>query len=199
MNINDRLIIGKLKEGDKAVFRLVFDRNYDLLRRFAIQILKDPCQAEEIADDVIVYLWEYRETLSVDISLRSYLMQAVKNRCIDVLRSARHKCETSFTSVTPEDNLEFLDVVFSDDTHPMDLLIRKELERNVLEAIGKLPPVCRLVFEKSRFESKRYEEIADELHISVNTVKYHIKYALTSLRKSLLPYLKIYLFFFLFS
>lgn len=196
MKINDGLLIKKLKDGDKAVFKYIFESNYGMLCRFAGQILNDYCLAEEIADDVIVYLWEHREVLSIDISLRSYLMQSVKNRCIDVLRSSRYRQEVSFTTISPEDNLDFLDTIFSDLTHPMGVLIRKELEERLMYYVGQLPKECRIIFEKSRFEQKRYEEIAEELHISVNTVKYHIKNALAYLQKALSGYLKILLLFF---
>lgn len=196
MNINDSLIIEKIKEGDKAVFRSVFEENYLILYRFATQILHDTCQAEEVADDVIVYLWEHRNELTINISLRSYLMQSVKNRCIDVLRSKRQEHEINFTSVTSEDNLEFLDIIFTDENHPMGMLIQKELEAELMDSIEKLPPECKTVFIKSRFEQKKYEEIAEELNISINTVKYHIKNALAYLQNALSSYLKCLLLFF---
>ena len=50
---------------------------------------------------------------------------------------------------------------------------------------------CRTVFKKSRFEQKKYEEIALELGISINTVKYHIKNALALLQKRLDNYLHL--------
>ena len=56
-----------------------------------------------------------------------------------------------------------------------------------------LPEECRRVFKKSRFEQKKYEEIAEELNISVNTVKYHIKNALAYINSHLSDYLKIIL------
>lgn len=195
MKVNDSLIIKKLKEGDKIVFRSIFEQNYGILCRFACQILHDDCLAEEIADDVIVYLWEHRSELSITISLRAYLMQAVKNRCIDILRSNPRR-ESNFTSVTPEDNLDFLDAIFADNNHPMGQLIQKELEDLLMNCVKKLPSECKAVFEKSRFEQKKYEEIAEEMNISVNTVKYHIKNALACLQKSLSTYMKCFLFFF---
>lgn len=196
MNIQDNLLIEKLKEGDKAVFRFIFESNYGMLCRFAGQLLHDNCQAEEVVDDVMLHLWEQRNELTVTTSLRAYFMQAVKNKCIDVLRSTHSRHEYSFTSVTPEDNLDFLDAVFADEAHPMGLLIRKELEGQLMDAVGRLPSECKAVFEKSRLEQKTYEEIAKELNISLNTVKYHIKNALAFLRKVLSAYLKIIFFFF---
>ena len=69
-----------------------------------------------------------------------------------------------------------------------------ELDYEIHRAIRHLPDECRRVFVKSRFEEKKYEEIARELGISVNTVKYHIKNALSILCKELDKYLLLCLF-----
>ena len=58
-----------------------------------------------------------------------------------------------------------------------------------MKSIGRLPEDCRRVFRMSRFEEKKYDEIAHELQISVNTVKYHIKHALALLHEDLRKYL----------
>ena len=65
----------------------------------------------------------------------------------------------------------------------------KALEGEVMKSINRLPEDCRRVFSMSRFDEKKYEEIAHELQISVNTVKYHIKHALTLLHEDLGKYL----------
>ncbi len=75
------------------------------------------------------------------------------------------------------------------DTYPLGVLLERELEEQITASISKLPKECRVVFQKSRFEEKRYEEIACELGISVNTVKYHIKRALSLLKLDLGKYL----------
>ena len=87
--------------------------------------------------------------------------------------------------------MEFLDSVFVDENHPLGTLLEQELEDELLRGIEDLPPECRTVFKKSRFEQKKYEEIASELGISVNTVKYHIKNALAFLQKRMDNYLKL--------
>ena len=87
--------------------------------------------------------------------------------------------------------MEFLDSVFVEDNHPLGTLLEQELEEKLLKCIEELPKECRAVFKKSRFEQKKYEEIADELKISVNTVKYHIKNALASIQLHMGDYLKL--------
>jgi RNA polymerase sigma-70 factor (ECF subfamily) len=67
--------------------------------------------------------------------------------------------------------------------------MENELENEINKVVKQMPKECKAVFEKSRFEEKTYEEIASEMNISVNTVKYHIKNALALFRKKLAKYL----------
>ena len=69
--------------------------------------------------------------------------------------------------------------------------MEQELEGEIMKAIDRLPEECRRVFRMSRFEERKYEEIARQLEISVNTVKYHIKRALTLLHEDLGKYLTV--------
>ena len=106
-----------------------------------------------------------------------------------------HRTEHSFSTYLSDDNLEFLDTLFADENHPLGTLIEQELEEELMHCINSLPDECRKVFKKSRFEQKKYEEIAKELNISVNTVKYHIKNALAYLNTHLAEYLKLILIY----
>ena len=74
-------------------------------------------------------------------------------------------------------------------------LVLDELNGILENSIRELSPECRAVFEKSRMEGKSYSEISDDLGISVNTVKYHIKNALAHIRKDVGKYMSsIFLF-----
>lgn len=189
----EKLIIEKLKQGDQKAFKYVFDRYYVLLCRFANQMLNDTSLAEEIVDDAIFYLWEHRKEIEITYSIRAYLMRAVRNRCLNELNSLSHRAELNFSTYISPENMEFLETLFKDDDHPLGTLLEHELEDELICCIESLPEECRLVFKKSRFEQKKYEEIAEELHISVNTVKYHIKNALAYINSHLADYLKIIL------
>ena len=86
--------------------------------------------------------------------------------------------------------------IIPDNQQPLGTLIKKELEHKIQEVIQKLPPVCKQVFMMSRFREMSYEEISQELGISVNTVKYHIKNALVVLKKEFGTFLCIFLAFY---
>lgn len=187
--MEDKLIVYRLKSGDESAFKFIFDTHYVTLCRFANQLLHDAALAEEVVDDAIFYLWEHREELVITHSIRAYLMQSVRNRSINELNTASRRYEQSFSAISTEENIAFLENIFEDDAHPMGMLLQEELENCINDNIEKLPEECRKVFKMSRFGNKKQEEIAKELNISVNTVKYHIKNALAFLRRNLSQYL----------
>ena len=187
--MTERQAIHQLKQGDEGAFRYIYERHYLILCGFANQLLGDPAWAEEIVDDTIFYLWEHREDVEITHSLRAYLMKAVRNRCLNAIHSLPNREEIRLSAFA--EDVEFFDSIFIDDAHPLGHLLEKELENELLSRIEELPPECRAVFKKSRFEGKKYEEISAELGISVNTVKYHIKNALAFLQEKLKAYMKL--------
>ena len=201
--MEDTTIIESLRRGDESTFKCIFERHYVLLCRFANQILNNAALSEEVVDDVIFYLWEHCREIEITCtsygykfckitcSIRAYLMRSVRNRCLNELQSLRYREELHFSSFTLPENIEFLDSIFIEESQPLGILLEQELEEELARNIEQLPSECRTVFKKSRFEQKKYEEIASELGISVNTVKYHIKNALSSLQKSMENYLQL--------
>lgn len=189
MEQTEQLIIEQLKTGKERAYKFLYDHHYQILCHVASQYVKDDFLAETIVGDVIFYMWEVRETLNITTSLRSYLMTSVRNRCLDYLKSQQCQHEMYMSSPRFQD-FPVLNYIKGDD-YPLGKLLEKELEGEIMMAIARLPEDCRRVFHLSRFEEKKYNEIADELGISVNTVKYHIKRALVLLHEDLHKYLTV--------
>ena len=189
MDNTETLIVEQLKAGNENAYRYLYDHHYALLCHVANGYLKDQFLSETIVGDTIFHLWEIRETLDISVSIRSYLLRAVRNRCINYLNSEREKREIAFSALMPDEMTD--DKIILSDSYPLGTLLERELENEIYKAIDKLPDECRRVFAKSRFEGKSYEEISRELGISVNTVKYHIKNALALLQKRLDNYLHL--------
>lgn len=192
--IDEKLIIKKLKAGDNEAYKYIYDYHYVALCKLSYYILKDRAQAESIVSDVIFHLWEVRDKLELTPPLRNYLIIAVRNRCLNYLALQREEKEIRFS--TMEQAGIQLQNIIQDNQQPLGTLLKKELEGRIRKAIGKLPPVCKQVFTMSRFREMSYEEISHELGISVNTVKYHIKSALVLLKKELGSFLCIFLAFY---
>lgn len=172
MDYSEKLIVKGLQEGDTEAFRYIYDTHYQVLCHIAEHYIHDEFQAESIVGDVIFHLWECRKSLVIDSSLRSFLTRSVRNKCLDYLKSSFQRHEIAQTDIinTLSNSVE--------SNHPLGILLEKELEGQIEAAIERLPRECQRVFTMSRLTHKKNAEIAAELGISINTVKYHIKHAL---------------------
>ncbi len=195
MERTEELIIQQLVEGNEKAYRHLYEKHYAVLCHIANQYVKDDFLAETIVSDVIFHLWEVRATLQITASLRSYLAKSVRHRCLDYLKSQQFQKE----KVAGEVGISQLPVIqyINHDDYPLGKLLEKELEEQIMSAVERLPNECKKVFRLSRFEGKRNEEIAAELGISINTVKYHIKHALALLHSDLQKYLMVLFFTFI--
>ncbi len=188
--MQEKLLLEKIKLGDENAFRYVFDTHYGLLCSIASEFLKDDFLAETIVGDVILYLWEKRETIEIQSSLRAYLVRSVRNKCLNYQQLQYVVKETRFPQ--HEELLDGYGNYLLSDSQPLGTLLEKELENKIEHSINNLSDECRKVFQMSRFDNKKYEDIAAELGVSVNTVKYHIKNALAKLRADLHQYISLW-------
>ena len=156
---------------------------YPKLLRFATEyvILKE--DAENIVQDLFAFLWENDQLLTNAENLNAYLFRLVRNRCIDFLRGkTREKVHNEKIRASFElelklklDSLEELDIqMCSDDEN--------DLERLISAAIDSLPERCRQIFIMSKIEKIKYNEIAVQLNLSINTVENQIGIAFKKLR-----------------
>lgn len=188
MEYYEEHIIKGVKEGDDSAFRHLYDIYYHRLFCIARQYLQDEFLAETIVSDVFFHLWETRKTLDIRISLNAYLIRMVRNFSLNYLQKNYVEKEVSLNGIDLSSPLLFL----SED-YPLGRLMEKELIDKVHEEINRLPKETRQVFILSRLEELKHEEIATQLGISVNTVKYHIKQALSILRARLKDYIIVLL------
>ena len=177
---------------NKQAFRYIYDKYYGYLCAIAKGYLSDNDAAETVVGDVIYNIWEIRKNLNIHTSLRSYLIRSVKNRSINYLQQEYIAKEISINSL--QDYTEIESFYFIEEEHPLEKMLETELEKT---AIHTLPDECRTAFILSRYHDMKYEEIASQMNISVNTVKYHIKNALSKLRTELKDYLVVLLLFLL--
>lgn len=187
----ERNLLERISQGDTKAFESIYRDYYGLLCRFALQLLHSPALAEEVADDVMFYLWDHRRDLQI-ASLQPYLLRAVRNRSLNLLASPVHRHTLGTDSIADAERAEYLRELFDDD-HPLEQLLYKEMQAKAEEAIASLPEECRRVFMKCRVEGKKYAEAAAELGISVNTVKYHLRNATATLSEALKQLMLLYI------
>ena len=175
----DETLLQNLIQGDSRAFDALYTRYVPRVEAFACCMLKDRSEAEDLAHDLFLKLWESRESLQQVRSVRNYPFRMTKNAVFDRFEhkavDARYR-----QSAAPKDLRE---IVSNDLVEQID---RQELLLLIDMAIEKMPPQRRNVFRMSRFEGVSYQEIALRLGISQKTVEYHIHEALAELRKLIL-------------
>ena len=177
-------LIKKLREGDHHAYKFIFDHYYALMGAIAYEYVEDYYISQNIVEDVMMSIWEKREQLIISTSVKSYLLASVLNKCIDYLRSRSREAEVfSLESEIGSSSC------YIPDQEMFEQIVSSELEKKIEEIIQSMPEECKKVFLLSRYGNKSYAEIANELNISVNTVKYHIKKALSLFREELKDYL----------
>lgn len=158
---------GKL---NKDLFENLFREHYEGLLYFSLSIVDIEDVARDIVHDSFVYMWNNKKDLDLSFSLKSYLYKIVRNNSLNYLK--HQKVEQKYRDyILKIDNDSNTDI----EKHEERIL---KLERKLKE----LTPRTREVIEKCFIEGLKYKEIAEELEISVNTVKTHIKNGLRTLR-----------------
>lgn len=182
----EKELIDGLKKGKSEAYQFLFNHYYSILCQIAYEFVRDHYLAQTMVSDVIFTLWEKRESIYFQKSIQGYLIQAVKNNCLNYLNAntQRRECVYDFTL---RDSL--FEAIADSSTNPLDNLTSKELEEKIQYLLSALPNETRSVFTLSRLHDMPHEQIAQELNISVNTVKYHIKKALSYFRKNLKDYM----------
>lgn len=166
----------KLEIHQEKYFEEVYRAYFDRLYAYALVITKSENLAKDVVSEVFFNLWKTKTDLFSIKELKSYLFTSVRNQA---LRSLSND-PVRFTS----DNYEQVTASI-DDLNPEELLVGKELDEFLNEVIEKLAPQCALVFRMVKEDSMKYAEVAAELGISVDTVKYHVKTALKKIRVEL--------------
>lgn len=148
----------------------LFRLNYRPLCMFALHYLQDADLVEDVVQECFTVLWEKLEQGADVANRRAYLYMSVRNRCLDHLRRKGLPTE----SLKPYDTYGIID---DDDAEE-----RSVMEAKLWTAIDSLPEKCRQVFLMSKRDGLKYEEIAEELGLSVNTVRNQISKALNVLK-----------------
>ena len=168
----------KLREGNEHAFKTLFEKYYSALCHFACQLLKDNVLAEESVQELFVRLWEKRELLNIETSVKHYLFQSVRNQCLNLIQ--HQKIRKQYAGRMIESANRELDT----EQYFMEVDLIKRIEKS----IGSLPPKRKEIFILSREQGLKYKEIAEKLNISIKTVEAQMGMALKYLRDDLKEY-----------
>lgn len=138
------------------------------LGMYALRIVDDADTAEDLVQDAFMKSWGYIEEGGCIDNFQAFMYRTLRNICLTYLRDKRENLDES---LIPEVSEEEIDTSVRD--------------AKIWRAIDDLPEKCREVFLMSKRDGLSHEEIAEELGISVKTVKNQITKALSRLREDL--------------
>src|ERR1700744_4802625 len=148
--LSDNALIGLISTGDRTAFDELYNRHWQSLYQMAWNVLRDRDSSTEVIQIVFVWIWEHRESLSIQ-SPSAYLRSAVKYKITDVLRSNRVRESVFVNLESPEAG----HLLYDED--PLEL---KELKSAIAQISATLPERARQIFEMSRNEHLSNKEIA---------------------------------------
>ena len=153
--------LASFREGCEATFRYYYEMYYDSLCMFGLRMLKEEEIAIDIVQDVFVNLWKAKETIESGLHLKMFIYQSMRHRCLNYIHLK--KLEENYQN---ECKLLVSEEGFA------DMVVEEEVYRLVMEEIDHLPKEQRKVI-LMHLEGKNNIEIAEIMHISVNTVRTH--------------------------
>ena len=177
--IDDEKLVLRLKDGSHKAFETLFRRYYASVCAYAARFV-DIEDAEDVADDVMVWLWEKREGIDIQTTFRQYLFTMVYHRA----------CKVAMRNRLAQDTAAYMNEYRKQhELNEEDFMLVEELKERIKKAIASLPETYRDAFLLHRFEGKSYKEIAEIFNMSPKTIDYRIQQALKLLRKELGDYL----------
>ena len=172
-------IVVAIEKGWQLQFEHVFKEHFKSLHSYAYTIVKDDIMAEELVQNVFYKLWEKKGQIEVNQSITGYLYRSVHNESLNHLKHLKvREAHQAYVKHQPQGS-----------NNAAEQIKLRDLKRHLDKALSELPEQCRTVFQMSRFEELKYQEIADRLQISIKTVENHMGKALRLLRQKLADFL----------
>ena len=153
--LEDTSLLSAIQKGDRSAFDVLFQKYYSVLCTYCYRFVRLE-DAEEIVQDVMLWLWENRERPVIEYSLKQYLFKAVYHRCMT--RIAQNEVKQRADTAYYERMFAMLQEV--------DIYQINELSKHIQRAINELPPTYREAFIMHRFQNLSYKEAAELLNVS---------------------------------
>jgi RNA polymerase sigma-70 factor (ECF subfamily) len=178
--------------GDEAAFHTLYSDHRDRIYNIALRILQSASLAEDVLQEVFLKIWLGREKLPEIKCFSAYLNTITRNHIYNTLRKQAYE-ELLLERLFPLQMATLRSTALDDISY-------RELREALQKVVATLTPQQKRVFELSRMEGLKHEDIARQLNVSRETVKKHVSEALRMVRLQLrqfkhIPELVLLLFF----
>lgn len=176
----DSELLKEVKKSSQAAFRELFVRYEKKVFAFSMKLLRDTASAEEIVQEVFVKLWEYKDRIDHELPIGALLFKITRNHVLNYLR--KQSRETASRS-------QYAESLMHIENQTENEILTNEYLKIFDQAVADLPEGFRKVYLMSRNEGKTYQQIAETLNISKDTVRIQLIKSLKLIRKKLLNHM----------
>ncbi|WP_307984673.1 RNA polymerase sigma-70 factor [uncultured Bacteroides sp.] len=191
---NRRDIINPFDINSEMNFGVFYNAYYQRFVRYAFYYVNDLQAAEDLTHDALLYYWENRQKLPADTDVLGYILQTVKNKCLNYLKHIQVEVEYSKKHTELHEwEIETRIQTLEDESY--GTIFSKDIMKIVMESLSELPEQTRRIFVMNRLDDKSRKEIAALLNVSQQKVDYHINKANDHLCLKLKDYIPLVLLF----
>jgi len=175
----DRQLVARVSAGDHSALSALYDRHGGMVYSIALSILRDPGNAEDVAQDVFITLWTRPDRYNPDVGrFAPWFYRVARNRSIDVIRQRRRE-------VMPDEPAVFELMLGPSDDSPSDTVVERSQAERVRSALGGMPEEQRSLIELAYFGGLTQSQMSDHLDIPLGTIKTRVRTGLRRLREIL--------------
>lgn len=187
---NEKLLLELIAQGDEPAFRVLFDHYRDKIFTVALKLTKSEISAQEIVQDVFLKIWTGRSKLGTIANFDAYLFIITRNLAFKILKSiARSHTNIEFTELSEKCGSQ----------NASDLLFDKEYDQLLKTAIERLPNQQKKIYKLIKGEGLKREEVAQQLELRPETVKFYLAQAMKNIRAFCLLHLESIIGFLFYS
>ena len=161
----------------------IFDKYAKNLCLYALNYLETEADAEDIVQDVFIRCWEKRDILLSDEKvIKTYLFNSVRNACLDKIEKKdvmRNHIDIIKQEIIDEETITF----------------DEKLLLEIREELAQMPDQTQKIITRVFMQDMKYQEVADDLHISINTVKTLLRNGIKHLRSHFSQHLELLIFY----
>ncbi len=154
--------VEEFRYGNEQALAWFFDLHYKPLCYFCIQLTGEPGEGEDIVANCFIKLWQKNKDFKTAQNIKAFLYISCRNECLDYLKHLKRKNNAQLPYFTQQKNSE---------DEILNHIIEAELLQILSEEIEHLPLKCRQIFKLIYFDGLKTNEIADQLSLSVKTVR----------------------------
>jgi RNA polymerase sigma-70 factor (ECF subfamily) len=167
----DIQLLRRLKEGDLRAFEELYLKYYKLLCTSAYFFLKSGQESKDLVQTLFLDIWDRQLYMHFHEDIKGYLFLSIKHRCLNHLKKQKTKYKEEKSYITWRDDAGLSVAEGSPD-----------YQHQLQKALDNMPGQKRTAIQMVYLNGKRYQDAADTMKISINSLKTHLKTGLKILR-----------------